>query len=41
MASLPEGGAHGPALRGLQHWLAAVALLLGVTLVVPVLAGLT
>lgn len=41
MATRPEGRAHRPALPGLRHWLAAAALLAGVMLVVPVLAGLT
>ena len=41
MASQPEEGQLGPVLPQPQHWLTAAALLLLLTLVVPVMAGLT
>ena len=41
MASPSEEGQPGAALPQPQHWLTAAALLLLLTLVVPVMAGLT
>ena len=41
MASLPGEGQDSPALPQPQHWLIAAALLFVVTLIAPVIAGLT
>lgn len=41
MASLPEEGRDAPAFPRLRHWAIAAGLLFLVTLIAPVMAGLT